>query len=274
MWSPDGKEIVFASRRGGNMDVYLVNVDGTNERRLTNRPGIDGYPAWSPDGQQIAFCTDRDGNDEIYVMDADGSNLRNLTNHPSSDCENPAWSHSGEKIAFYTDRDGNRELYVMDADGSNQIRVTRTQGFDLLTRRAWSPDDSKFVYCSTDDHIFDENGGPDRYDLFEIYVADVDGSNVVKLTEDGEQDSYPAWSPDGKTILYVHFETGGGMYDVHLMNADGSNKRRLTDSPANQFDPDWSPDGSKIVYFSNESGKDALYIMNPDGSNPQQITNF
>ena len=121
-WSPDGKKFTFSS----GIYTYIVNVDGTNKKRLTTD---GGNSSWSPDGKKIAFDSERDGNAEIYVMDADGSNQINLTNNPAND-RDPVWSPDGKKIAFSSNRDGNYEIYVMDTDGSNQINLTNNPADD------------------------------------------------------------------------------------------------------------------------------------------------
>ena len=92
-WSPNGKRITFASDRKGdlvNIEIYVMDADGSNPQRLTENRVYDWQPSWSPDGERIAFVSDRDGNSEIYVMDADGGNPQNLTNNPHSDIH-PAW---------------------------------------------------------------------------------------------------------------------------------------------------------------------------------------
>ena len=98
-------QIAFTSERDGNWEIYVMNADGTGERRLTSSAGDDMLPVWSPDGSRIAFTSTRDGNGEVYVMNADGSDQTNLTNHPGAD-GGPRWSPDGTRIAFTTDRDG------------------------------------------------------------------------------------------------------------------------------------------------------------------------
>lgn len=112
-------QIVFASNRGQDLDIYAMNSDGSGVRQLTNSRSADSAPAWSPDGTKIAFESDRDGNKEIYVMNADGSAQTRLTDHPADDVF-PKWSPDGSKLVFSSYRDRNFEIYVMDADGKNQ----------------------------------------------------------------------------------------------------------------------------------------------------------
>ncbi len=84
-------KIAFRSFRDGNLEIYVMNADGSGQPNLTNSPAFDFAPAWSPDGSRIGFWSDRDGNREVYVMNADGSNPTRLTNNPASDWQ-PAWS--------------------------------------------------------------------------------------------------------------------------------------------------------------------------------------
>jgi Tol biopolymer transport system component len=78
-WSPDGRKLLFVSRRDGNPEVYVVDADGGGQRRLTRNPADDRDPAWSPDGRKIAFISTRDGERAIYVMNADGGQPRSVT---------------------------------------------------------------------------------------------------------------------------------------------------------------------------------------------------
>ena len=122
-------QIAFMSERDGNNEIYVMDADGGNQRRLTENRRDDWSPSWSPDGKRIVFVSDRDGHpdvipgwftSEIYVMDADGRNPQNLTENPADDGF-PSWSPDGKQIVFQSNRDdfGKYEIYVMDADGGN-----------------------------------------------------------------------------------------------------------------------------------------------------------
>ena len=146
-WSPDGKRIAFMSQRDGHFigegglsyEIYVMDADGKNTRRLTNNRKSDSSPSWSPDGKWIVFSADRKGdgvNYEIYVMDADGNNQRRLTNNRVDDWS-PSWSPDGERIVFVSNPDGkheNYEIYVMDNDGGNQQKLTNNPHRDTAPK--------------------------------------------------------------------------------------------------------------------------------------------
>jgi hypothetical protein len=129
-WSPDGTTLAFTcDMSGGNQDICLVNVDGTNLRRLTSDAGSDVRPAWKPDGTQIAFATSRySGVHEIAIMNADGSNVTRVTSTTAG--YQPAWSPEGAKIIFAA---FTCDIYygctalglsVVNVDGSGLTRLT------------------------------------------------------------------------------------------------------------------------------------------------------
>ena len=242
-WSPDGNQIAFSSSRDGNKDIYVMDADGSNQRRLTDHLADDEAPSWSPDGNQIAFLSSRENrNGDIYVMDADGSNQRRLTYDDKRD-ESPAWSPDGRRIAFSSSRkDLNGDIYVMDAGGSDPRRLTKNNKRDQSP--AWSPDGRRIAFASNGD----------------IYVMDADGSNQRRLTYDDKRDESPAWSPDGRRIA---FASNG---DIYVMDADGSNQRRLTTGGVYDGAPAWSPDGHRIAFASERTKILGIYVMNIDGS--------
>ena len=173
-------QIAFVSNRDGHSwEIYVMDDDGSNPRRLTNSPEEEWNPSWSPDGKHITFSSEKDGNSDIYVMDADGGNLQNLTNNPYNDWF-PSWSPDGEYIAFSSERDGNFNIYVMEADGGNSQRLTNHLGDDWSP--SWSPDGEHIAFVSN------------RVRRFEIYVMETDGRNIQNLTNlRSGNDSAPAW---------------------------------------------------------------------------------
>ena len=277
-------KIAFESRRDGDMDIYLVNPDGSDLQRLTT--GAEAWePTWSPDRSKILVASTLhgggEGEEEVYVMDADGTNMRRLTHTPGEGTSSWSadWSPDGEQIVFTSNRDGGDlgwdgyELYVMAADGSNVRRLTRRLGSEGVP--AWSPDGTKIAFTRHPDG--DQEGRGD------IYVIQPDGTNLQRLTRDARA-SRPSWSPDGKKIAFMSDRSNRKQADdadeieIYVMDADGANIQRLTHRPGPDGHPDWSPDGSEIVFaFYGEgntgTGDDVgIYVIGADGTNLRQLT--
>jgi TolB protein len=148
-WSPDGTRFVYVSSRAGNYDIYTVQGDGTDERRLTDTSANEAFPTWSPDGSRIAFSAstgkfntiENTRTYEIFVMNADGTGAQQLTNNDVYD-DYPRWSPDGRLIAFGSDRSASQhwEIYVMNADGADVRRVTTTPSNATAINAVWRPD--------------------------------------------------------------------------------------------------------------------------------------
>ena len=162
------RQIVFASDRDGNSEIYKVTADGTGLTRLTDDPAFDGQPVWSPDGSQILFVSKRDGDTDIYSMKPDGSEVIRLTDDPAVD-HSPAWSPNGELIAFISERGGTPDVYLMRADGSEQTPFIVGKGNEMTP--AWSYTTAELAFVS------DQSGE------FDVYVSDAAGK--VRLLTKG-----------------------------------------------------------------------------------------
>ena len=277
--------IAFVSDRDGNYEIYVMDTDGGNLRRLTNHPDIDSLPSWSPDGKRIVFTSKRDGHvdarhgfatNEIYVMDADGGNQQNLTNHPEEDWY-PSWSPDGKHIAFSSDRDGNFDIYVMAADGGNPQNLTNNPLNDRDP--SWSPDGKRIVFSARRDGHFENEVAL----TYEIYVMEADGRNQQRLTENRKNDWQPSWSPAGKRIAFTSDRKGDFQnFEIYVMDHDGGNQQRLTENRVSDLFPSWSPDGKRIVFCSDRDGHvhakhgwptNEIYVVDADGGNQQNLTN-
>ncbi len=168
-YSPDGKLIVFCSLRHaytGTLspedkkklevdtayfgDIYLMNADGSNVRRLTSTPGYDGGPFFSPDGQRIIWrrFSEKGDTADVYTMKLDGSDVRRLTDFGAMSWA-PYFHPSGEYVIYTANKLGfaNFELFLVDALGAKEpVRVTHTDGFDGLP--VFSPDGKKLAWTS------------------------------------------------------------------------------------------------------------------------------
>ncbi len=261
-WSPDGSQIAFASNRDTglpynpyNMDIYVMNADGSNVKRIVDDPEYDVGPQWSPDGRKILFMTARHGNFDVYLMNADGTGQKNLTADYDRSDGAPVWSIDGQNIAFSRKIDGKDQIFVMDADGGNLKRVTHNAANNGSL--GWSPDGSKIIFQT------DLDGN------WEIYTISVDG-DLAQLTDDAAEDLSPDWSPDGNRIAFS--SNRNGKQHIYVMNADGSSVAQLTNSAADDTEPAWSSDGKQIAFTSLRDGNSEVYVMNADGSNARRLT--
>ena len=230
--SPDGSQVVFLSARDDpapkfpnlKYEIYLVNSDGQNLRRLTETETGEDHPAWSPDGSKILFDADydADGFYEIYTLDVDGTNLTRLTDNAAND-QFADWSPDGQQIAFSSDRNGNWDIFVMDADGGSQQALTDSPDWELFP--AWSPDGKQIAF----------NGLVPNTGNTDVFVMNADASEVLQLTDSPGFDENPVWSANG---FLIAFQTQrGGNFDIYLMNRDGSNQSPLLSLPSDELWP-------------------------------------
>ncbi len=235
-----------------NLEIYTMKPDGTDEKRLTNNDAHDYPYAWSPDGSRILFQSHRDGDWEIYTMKADGTDVKRLTNNDKND-HSAVWSPDGSRIAFISLRDGNWEIYTMRADGTDVKRLTDNIRFDQDP--SWSPDGSRILFESN------------REGNYEIYTMKSDGTDLKRLTDNDANDSAVALLTDGSRILFTS-EPNGKDSEIYTMRADGTDVKQLTDNYVHDYAVAWSPDGSRILFTS----RGEIYTMRADGTDVQRLT--
>ena len=256
--------IAYASNATGKLgtrEIYLTKIEDLSKVKITNPPKSGGgYLAWSPDGKQIAFYAKYDDKKtwSIHVINSDGTNWKRLTHMNGKWDSSPTWSPDGEKIAFaryYEDTTGivNDEIWIMNSDGGEQRQIKSLSGGGPC----FTPDGKIVFYSESRDR------------KSEISIANMDGSNLIQLTNNVAEDWHPEVSPNGKQIAFVSKRDGN--QEIYSMNIDGTNEKRLTFSDVDDSHPSWSPDGSQLIFQSKTDGYWSTYIMNKNGSSVRKI---
>jgi len=223
--------------------------------------GKGGNGGGGPEEDRILVFSDKeDPSGDIYSMNPDGTGLTRITNTPGPDYS-ATWSPDGKRIAFVSTRhDPRGDIYVMNGDGTGVTRLTNRPGADYLP--TWSKDGKRIGFASARDAV--DPAAPTNADV-EIYVMNADGTNAVRLTHNALYDAWPAWSPDGRKIMFIsnrdHVDPAS---DVYTMNPDGSGITRLTFEGKTVGSPEWSPDGRRIALWAS----DGIYTMRLDGTAP------
>jgi TolB protein len=179
VFSPDGTRLAFTSNRNGNPELYVVNIDGTNLRRLTNHPAADTTPTWSPTGTEIAFISDRSGSPQVYVLGADGTGLRRITTSEAY-CDRPTWSPAPFNEIAYAARTGpGNDIKIYEVATGRVRQLTFGEGTNESP--AFAPNGRHLAFSTT------------RWGRTQIAVVARDGNDVRQITRDGNNFA-PNWS--------------------------------------------------------------------------------
>jgi serine/threonine protein kinase len=262
-------QIAFASNRTGLPQIYLMNVDGTDVRQLTQMGDGACQPAWSPDGSQLAFASPCRTNREqypgasVWLINVDGSNLKPLATAPGGDFD-PAWSPGGSRIAFTSLENGWPQIFVMNAEGGE--RTLLSQGSAHETDPSWSPSGDQIIFIST------------RSGVAEVWVMTADGSDAQRFSRSGGRDNHrPGWSPDG-TLVTFDQEISGVRRLVAMQYKEGGapEVRICPEGPLSvqpMAEPDWSPDGRWLVLETWPDGVNHnVAILSSSCSNYAELT--
>lgn len=178
-WSHDGSKIAYTSALpDGNVEVFIMNRDGSGKRRLTNHPMADGVPTWSPTGTQLAFMSDRTGSPQIYIINADGTDMKRISTE--SFCDRPTWSPAPFNEIAYTCRGGGGyQIMVYDFTSGSSRPIS--DGIGSNESPAFAPSGRHIAFVS------------DRTGRQQIYTMHRDGSGLKQITKTGTN-KYPNWS--------------------------------------------------------------------------------
>jgi len=279
-FSFDGKSLIFQSTRPphGCDQIFTMDLDGSGLRLLSSGAGRTTCSYFLPDGRRYLYAsTHLGGRDcppnpdmsqgytwalyrdyDIFTASLDDPTPVRLTDTPGYDAE-ATISPRGDRIVFTSMRDGDLELYTMRLDGSDVRRLTGTVGYD--GGAFFSPDGSKIVWRASrpregaelDDYRRLLAQGLIRPSKLDLYVADADGGNVRRLTDNGAANFGPFFHPSGEKVIFSSNLDAprSRNFELYLVNLDGSGLERVT--WFDEFDgfPMWAPDGRTFVFCSN-----------------------
>ena len=253
---PFDSQIAFLSTRGGRFkDVYTMNADGTDVRRITNDNTLNLSPSWAPDGRGLVLTSYRRGNPDLFSLALPAGRVTKLSSLRGLNLGGH-WAPDGRRIAVTIEYDGNPDIALLNADGSLLRRLTDHWAVDVSP--SWSPDGQQLAFCS------DRSGAP------QIYVMGVDGGAVRRVSTAGSYNTSPSWAPKGDHIAYA--SRVAGRFQIFTVKTDGSDVRQVTSSAGSNEDPSWSPDGRYLVFSSTRRGPSMLYLADAAGANQVELT--
>ena len=247
-------KLAYVSSSSGNKEIYMMDWDGFNVRKLTANRSINLNPDFSPSGKEIIFTSYKQGNPDLYRRELFTGKEARISSSSGINITG-AFSPEGNRIALAMSKDGNSEIYLISKEGKQLARLTKHTAIDLSP--SWSPDGRFIAFVS------------DRLGKPQLFVMNVDGSDQKRIIPGGGYTVGPRWSPKGDKIAYCR--QYGARFQIHLVNPDGSDDRQLTFEGSNEH-PRWSPDGRFIVFSSKRGGGEFIYAMRADGSGQTKIS--
>ncbi len=302
--SPDGKWVAYTRSTIDSIKdkrsaaIWMINIDGSQELRMTNSPEGESKPRWSPDGKYLSFISSRAAEPavkggQVWLMDRRGGEGRRLTAIKGG-VDDYAWSPDGQKLLLtLTDQEPedtgkvkttkpyviDRYQYKHDIEGYKYQKLyTHLYLFNIITKKldtlttgayddgsaVWSPDGSAIAFVSN------RSPDPDRNENSDVFVVDAKpGSTVRQLTTWKGSDNAPRWSPDGQWIAYTRSTADADyiMYDqpvLTIISKDGGEPKLLTktlDRPV--MNPRWSKDGKSITAQVADDRQQYLAAFSP-----------
>ncbi len=246
-------KIAFINNSTKFKEIYVVDYDGYNLRRLTKDNRLNVLPKWVPNKPQLIYTSYLYNNPDLFILDIAKNKRKALStiqglNSPTS-C-----SPDRKTLVATLSRGVYPNLYLLDNKGAVVRRLTEGKYID--TSPSFSPSGKEIVFIS------------DRAGYPQIYIMEVDGANVRRLSTKGHCDS-PTWSPKGDKIAFTM--KYNGYFDIFLYDLPKQKIIRLTEGQGNNENPTWSQDGRFIAFASNRSGRSEIYIMGIDGTGIRKL---
>lgn len=262
-YGPFGSKIAFSGKIGRFKDLFIMDMDGSNVRQLTNDRTLVLSPSWNRTGTSILYEAFKSRIPDIFILDPVSGRSKQLTRSDSLEIGG-TFTPDGGSIVTSIASDRGSQLTAVDLSGKI-IRKLTSSTSTIDVSPSFSPDGRAIAFCS------------DRAGLPQIYVMGADGSNPRRISfVSSNFCTSPVWSPKGDRIAFVCRAEGG--FNLFLSNVDGSNPIQLTSGGKNE-DPSWSPDGRYLAFASTGGGRGGYNISmirvakNLEGTALNQLTN-
>jgi Tol biopolymer transport system component len=282
-YSSDGQRLIFQRSHEGEYEcdqIFTMGVEGGERRLVSTGLGRTTCGYFFPDDSRIVYSSTHHAAPEcppppdrsrgyvwalydydIYTARPDGSDVRVISSSPGYDAE-PTIAPDGSRIVFTSTRDGDLNIYSMNPDGSDVRQLTDEAGYD--GGPFFSPDGTKIVYRArypeSEEELADYRAlladGLVRPGVLDIYVMDANGSNRIRLTDNGAANFAPFFHPSGDKVIFSSNmnDPSGRNFDLFLINLDGTGLEQVTFSDEFESFPMFSPDGRHLVFGSNRHG--------------------
>lgn len=248
----------FAGNRDGPSQLYRINENGTELKRMTRTSTTESQPALSPDGTEVAFVSNRSGHAQIFVMPANGSGPARLLVDGRPAVSEPAWSPDGRLLAYTGYENGVSQIMVLNLD--SELSENRSHNGRHESSPSWCPDGNGLLFV-----MADPKGGGSQIG----WMSATGERRRHQLTHEEGWNNAPHMSPDGSTVAFMGGQAGNP--EIYLMNPKGGQRRRLTQDDAYDHAPRFSSDGKRLVFWSERNGGAELFTMEVDGGKLRRV---
>ncbi len=250
-------KIAFCQQDSEYWQIWIMDLDGSNKKQLTNSKIDKRYPNLSSDGKKICYVTN-DG--KLWVMESDGAN--NKTIPLNIGATEPKWCFKDKKIVFTSFRGiyflDDSDIWLVSSDGSSLEKIIRRPSLQFLPDVSQDSKELLFVDVL-------------EISSHEIFKLDIEKKDYIQLTQNYFHDSAPVFTKDASKIIYSSDEDGN--YDIWIMDKFGRDKKNLTHNPAFDSSAAISQDGKTIFFLSDRTKTMQIWRMDINGKNLKQITN-